>query len=325
MLNQLIKEHKGNPTLANHIKKTKKISRSLRDSRKLIDTYPGVVERYTYDLKNQSTDQLPGELMHDEDKYLPGKKQDSIVDVVHKNHGIVRQFFKEILGRDSYDGKGSDLHGSVHVEQNLDNAFFYNGNAMAYGDGLVFDNLAKSLNVAAHELGHGVTYSGPNYVYWFEPGAINEAMSDIYGLCCEQWNNKETIAEAKWLVGWDIVTPRFPGKALRSFKDEKAYDGDPQPKHKKKQYFGLQDNGGVHINSGIINHAFYLFCLKYAEIVPEAPYAFAAPLEIFHNASFTLGKFSGFGALKKATLKVCKNKYPLLSDALKESWKEVGV
>ncbi len=322
IIDSVIKSHKGDSTLANHLKRTKKISRQLRNGRKLVDNFPGVVERYTYDLENGSVDSLPGNLVHDEVQYLV-RKQDEIVDIVHKNHGIVREFMKEVLGRNSYDNKGTDLHGSVHVEQNLDNAFF-TGTQMAYGDGLVFDNLAKSLCVAAHELGHGVIQSTSNFMYWFEPGANNESYADIMGVCCEQWNAKEKISEAKWLVGWDIVTSKFPGKALRSFKDELAYNGDTQPKNKKKKYNGLQDSGGVHINSGIMNHAFYRFCLKYAEICPEEPYAWKAPLDIWMSALPLLNQFSGFGSVRKATLKICKQKYPKLLNALEASYKECG-
>jgi Zn-dependent metalloprotease len=149
------------------------------------------------------------------------------------------------------------------------------------GDGVLFSDFTASLDVIAHELTHGVTEFTAGLEYHKQAGALNESMSDIVGSLVKQWANRHTAAQADWLIGADIFTPRIAADALRSLKAPgTAYDNrdmgpDPQPAHMDK-YMKLPDSedgdwGGVHINSGIPNHAFYLTAIGVGGNAWEAP------------------------------------------------------
>src|SRR5262249_13419300 len=146
-----------------------------------------------------------------------------------------------------------------------DNAF-WNGMQMVYGDGdgVLFQRFTKSLDVVGHELTHGVTQYEAGLSYSGQSGALNESFSDVFGSLVKQWKMKQTAAQADWLIGAGLLARGVKGKALRSMAAPgTAYDDpnlgkDPQPANMKDYYKGSDDNGGVHINSGIPNHAFYL-------------------------------------------------------------------
>ncbi len=320
LFHHLLKDKELGQEVVSQIKASRKLSKKLRKARKLIDSVPGVAELFTYNLKNDVADNLPGDLVRREDEIL---YTDERVEEAHENHKVVRAFLAEVLNRNSYDGKGGDLHGSVHVEEGLDNAF-WTGVQMAYGDGLIFKAFTKSLTVSAHEIFHGLQQSICNLQYFWMSGALNEAIADIGGITCRHWHEKTPILEANWLVGDDLVTERFPGKAVRSFKNEKAYSQDPQPKHMKNFVWTFKDNMGVHENSGIILHAYYTFCTNYAEVVEDAK-SWEAPIQIFYKAISHLYPLSTFWDYKNATLKVCKLNYVNLLPALEDAWKTVGV
>ena len=161
------------------------------------------------------------------------------------------------------------LISTVHLGKKYNNAF-WNGEQMAYGDGdgQVFVGFTRSLDVIGHELTHGVVTHTCNLEYHDESGALNEHFADVFGSLVKQWKRKQTAAKADWLIGPDIMGPGTTAKSLRTFKNELAYENDallgtdPQPKH-MNDFVNLPDNedgdwGGVHINSGIPNHAFYL-------------------------------------------------------------------
>jgi len=92
-------------------------------------------------------------------------------------------------------------------------------------------------------------------VYQNESGALNEAMSDIMAAVCEAWKDKG-VSAATWQVGEEIWTPNTPGDALR-YMDSPTKDGQ-SPDYYPERYTGTQDNGGVHLNSGLANLSFYL-------------------------------------------------------------------
>lgn len=313
---------KSDPKLLAEVRLAREVSKVERKKRSLSkDISPGIAERFVYDLENQNTDMLPGKEVRKEDE---PEVEDPIVNIVYENHGKVREYIKNCLKRDSFDNHGGDLHGSVHVLVKYNNAF-WNGEQMAYGDGdgEVFNNLALSLDVAAHEIGHGVVQHTAGLRYFSMPGALNESFADVFGVTCEQYTKGEDIVNGNWLVGDEIVGSKFPGKALRSFLNEKAYSQDPQPKHMKNFYWMFDDNQGVHINSGIINHAFYLFCLNYVEL--GGKHSYEVPLEIWYKSLAHLNSFSNFWDLKKATIKVCKLAHPQLVPALEDAFAQVGL
>jgi Zn-dependent metalloprotease len=141
---------------------------------------------------------------------------------------------------------------------------------MAYGDGdgRIFIGFTKALDVVAHELTHGVVTFTSNLYYQDESGALNEHFADAMGAMVKQWYLKQDVNKADWLNGDAIMGPGVTAKCLRTFKEGKAYENDPllgtdpQPKHIRDKYTGSDDNGGVHRNSGIPNHAFYRVAME---------------------------------------------------------------
>ena len=179
----------------------------------------------------------------------------------HFNAGLAYEYFRTKHGRESIDGAGGTIISIVNVPDEdgaaLDNAF-WNGKAMFYGNGdVALKVTAGGYDVAGHEMTHGVVQNTANLEYQGESGAINESMADIFGTMIDP--------DGDWLMGEDIVkVSAFPSGAMRSLSD--PHNGGSslsspgyQPKHVNEQYTGTQDNGGVHINSGIPNHAFYRF------------------------------------------------------------------
>jgi Zn-dependent metalloprotease len=190
---------------------------------------------------------------------------DESVNRLFNGLGSTRDFLLEVFNRNSLDDNGMRLDGYVHFGRDFNNALF-DGRVMLFGDGdgETFTDFTKSLDVIAHELGHGVTQFTADLVYQDQPGALNEHMSDVIGSLVKQWVNGQTVEEADWLIGADVWTPGMSGDALRSMKEPgKAYVNhpifgtDPQPAHMSQFDHGPGDNGGVHINSGIPNKAFY--------------------------------------------------------------------
>ncbi len=189
---------------------------------------------------------------------------DIAVNTVYEFAGIVRDYLKK-LGRHSIDNQGMDIILNVHFGNQYMNAF-WDGDEMTFGDGdgSIFTNFTKSLDVVAHELAHGVTQYTANLDYYSQSGALNEHFSDVFGSAIQQFYNKQDAGRADWLVGNEIMGPTLFGESLRSMKAPgSAYDNsllgsDPQPSHMRDYFTGQDDNQGVHINSGIPNKAFYL-------------------------------------------------------------------
>jgi Zn-dependent metalloprotease len=132
------------------------------------------------------------------------------------------------------------------------------------GDGEIFQRFTKSIDVIGHELTHGVTQYEAALEYQDQAGALNESFSDVFGTLIKQHALKQTVDKADWLIGAGLFTRKVNGVALRSMKEPgTAYNDstigkDPQPGHMKDFVNTTSDNGGVHINSGIPNRAFYL-------------------------------------------------------------------
>jgi bacillolysin len=204
---------------------------------------------FTYDAKNRT--RLPGSLWGDSDNVMNASYDAAAVDA-HYFAGVTYDYYANVFNRNSYDDAGAPLKATVHYSRDYNNAF-WNGQQMVYGDGdgVTFVELSGGLDVVAHELTHAVTDSTADLIYQDESGAINEAMSDIFGTLVEYYNGNSP----DWLIGEDIYTPGTSGDALRSMADPTA-QGDPD--HYSVRYTGTGDNGGVHINSGIVNKAAYL-------------------------------------------------------------------
>ncbi|PGA90081.1 bacillolysin [Bacillus toyonensis] len=201
----------------------------------------------TYDAKNRS--QVPGTIWSSITNVFNQSYDAAAVDA-HYYTGITYDYYKNTFNRNSYNNSGAELHSTVHYGQNYNNAF-WNGSRMVYGDGdgYTFTSFSGGLDVVGHELTHAITEATSNLIYRKESGALNEAISDIFGILIKQYQGGST----DWEIGKDIYVSR--NQAMRSMSNPNKY-GDPD--HYSKRYTGANDNGGVHTNSGIVNKAAYL-------------------------------------------------------------------
>jgi Zn-dependent metalloprotease len=219
------------------------------------------------------------------------------------------------------------LISSVHFRTSHNNAY-WNGEQMIYGDGdgQIFVRFTKALDVVGHELSHGVVTHTCNLVYRDEPGALNEHFADVFGVLVEQWKRKHTAKTADWLVGEAIMGSGVTAKALRSFKQGKAYvndpllGSDPQPKHYTHRYKGDDDYGGVHINSGIPNHAFYLA----AQALGGNAWVKAGA--IWYKTLYRLRATSGFHDMASETIAAASELFgDSVANEIQLAWKAVGL
>jgi Zn-dependent metalloprotease len=225
-----------------------------------LTTPAGVKHRSLYNLAHGT--RLPGKLVRDEGA---PKTRDLHVNEAYDYSGATWDFFSRVFGRNSVDDRGMRLDSSVHYSTNFDNAF-WNGSQMVYGDGdgVIFQRFTKCLDVIGHELTHGITQYEASLEYEGQSGALNESFSDVFGSLVKQWKRKQSAAQADWLIGEGLFARGIHGVAIRSLKapgtayDDPQLGSDPQPAHMRDYVKGPADNGGVHINSGIPNHAFYL-------------------------------------------------------------------
>ena len=205
----------------------------------------------------------------------------------HYNAKESYDYFKNTHSRNSINGNGGRVVSIINVSDennnSMDNAF-WNGAAIFYGNGgTAFQPLAKSLDVAGHEMSHGVVSNSANLQYQGESGALNESFADIFGTM---------IDRDDWNLGDDIVnTQYFPSGALRSMSDphnggSSLNDNGYQPRHTNEQYTGSQDNGGVHINSGIANWAYYKYATAIGKDKAEDTYYRALTMYLTSNSQF---------------------------------------
>ncbi len=212
------------------------------------------------------TESLPGTLVRAEGQPASG---DVAVDEAYDGLGATFDFFAKAYERNSIDDAGLPLQATVHFGVDYNNAF-WNSVQMVFGDGdgELFNRFTVSLDVIGHELAHGVTEDEAKLQYFNQSGALNESISDVFGSLIKQYRLQQKAEEADWLIGAGLLTAKVKGVALRSMKDPgSAFDDpvlgkDPQPKHMDQFVHTFEDNGGVHLNSGIPNHAFYLAAVK---------------------------------------------------------------
>ncbi|MEU8934397.1 M4 family metallopeptidase [Streptomyces sp. NPDC048409] len=205
---------------------------------------------------------LPGTKVREEGSE-PG--QDASVNRAYAGLGATFDLYLKAYARDSIDGAGLALDASVHYDRDYDNAF-WNGEQMVFGDGdgEIFTDFTSSVDVIGHELTHGVTQYTANLEYYGQSGALNESVSDVFGSLIKQYSLGQSADQADWLIGEGLLAPGVRGVALRSMKapgtayDDPRLGKDPQPATMAGYLRTNRDNGGVHINSGIPNHAFYL-------------------------------------------------------------------
>jgi len=285
----------------------------------------GTKRRTVYDAGHKT--KLPGRLVRSEEGPAT---HDVGVEEAFAGSGDTYDFYKEILNRNSIDDRGMRLDSTVHYDRDFDNAF-WNGSQMVYGDGdgVIFNRFTASLDVIGHELTHGVTSSTADLDYQGQSGALNESISDVFGSLVRQWKLRQTTKEADWLIGAGLLAPGIKGKALRSMKEPgTAFDDphlgkDPQPRRMQDYVDTTEDNGGVHINSGIPNRAFFLV----ADALGGHAWEKAGP--IWYEALTKLLRHdSDFQAAADATSAAAMMRFgenSLEQRAVKRAWSTVGI
>lgn len=258
---------------------TLKVSEQMRGQRRALADFTaaafrveavGGKERIVYDARNGSS--LPGTAVRRENDPV---STDVAVNEAFDGSGVTYDLYKNVYQRNSIDSSGMRLDSTVHYQRGYDNAF-WNGEQMVYGDGdedlpeseRLFNRFTIAIDVIGHELTHGVTQYEAKLNYALQPGALNESMSDVFGSLVKQYSLNQTATEADWLIGAGLLTSNVNGIALRSMKapgtayDDPVLGKDPQPAHMRDYVTTISDNGGVHINSGIPNHAFYVTAVE---------------------------------------------------------------
>ena len=232
--------------------------------------------------------------------------------------------FAEGFSRDSYDGAGAPVTITVHYGQDYDNAF-WDGAQLVFGDGdgTIFDRFTKSADVLAHEFGHAVTEHTAGLVYRDQSGALNESVSDVFAACFKQHLAGESAADGDWLIGEDIFVAGINARALRDMAapgtayDDPTLGTDPQVGHMDDFIVTTEDNGGVHLNSGIPNRAFQLAATAIGGTSLEG----AGQIWYAALTAGSLPPTADFAAFAAATIAAAGEH----ADAVTAAWSQVGV
>ena len=319
-----------NPKFRERALRSMQISERQRGIRQAAALLPlvgqaGTKHRTIFD--DQQTTNLPGTKVRDEGA---GPTNDIAVNEAYDYSGDTYDFYSQVFNRNSVDDHGLTIKSTVHYDTKYDNAF-WNGQQMIYGDGdgELFERFTISIDVIGHELTHGVTQNEAQLTYQDQPGALNESMSDVFGSLIKQWVKNQTADQADWLIGQGLLTPAVQGVALRSMKAPgTAYDDpnlgkDPQPADMKHYVKTTSDNGGVHINSGIPNRAFFLVATNIGGYAWQK-----AGLIWYRTLVGSLSPTSDFQACANATVTVATSLFGDKSTEQKaviDAWTTVGV
>ena len=283
--------------------------------------------RTIYSARHQQ--QLPGVMVASEAAPPAANADDAVREAFH-GLGATWDFYSDIFDRQSIDDEGMALDATVHYGDRYDNAF-WNSRQMVFGDGdgQLFNRFTIAVDVIGHELTHGVTEDEAGLVYMFQAGALNESISDVFGSLVKQRLRNEKAEQADWLIGEGLFTPKVKGAALRSMKapgtayDDPVLGRDPQPAHMKDYVAGPEDDGGVHINSGIPNRAFYLAAAAIGG------YAWEKAGKIWYAAlTDLLRRDSSFAAAARLTSSAAADLFGAGGSeekAVREAWRVVGV
>ncbi|WP_399065307.1 M4 family metallopeptidase [Streptomyces winkii] len=274
------------------------------------------------------TEQLPGETVRSEGEE---PVEDASVNRAYAGLGATFELYLAVYSRYSIDGAGMPLDATVHYGRDYGNAF-WDGERMVFGDGdgEVFRDFTLPVDVIGHELTHGVTQHTANLAYFGQSGALNESVSDVFGSLIKQYGLGQTADAADWLIGDGIFTDQVEGTALRSMKapgtayDDDVLGKDPQPATMEDYVHTGSDNGGVHINSGIPNHAFYRLATELGG------HAWERAGQIWYDTltSGSLSPDADFAAFAGATARAATTRYGEGSaerEAVQKAWSLVGV
>jgi Zn-dependent metalloprotease len=325
----------GNPAVQDAARSAIRMDVAHRDRRL------EVVRALSLPAQRQEVDATPNRTIGDAEQHqrLPGRVvrtegQDPVADEsvnrAYDGLGDTFKLFLDVYSRNSIDGSGLPLNATVHYGRKYMNAF-WDGEQMVFGDGdgEIFQDFTLALDVIGHELAHGVTQYTANLVYQGQPGALNESVSDVFGSLVKQYARGQGAEEADWLIGAELLTSEVEGVALRSLKapgtayDDDVLGKDPQPAHMDDYVDTIDDNGGVHINSGIPNHAFYLAATALGgnawEKAGQVWYDVLTGGRLLPTADFTT-----FAALTVAAAEARYGK-GVEQQAVAKAWSDVGV
>lgn len=249
---------------------------------------------------------------------------------VYDNSGHVYGFYKSVMGRFSIDDKGMPLSSVVHQHDlthngdvsRLENAYYrHDDNFMRYGDGKNYRY--TSLSVAGHELTHGVTHHTAGLVYRGQSGALNEHFSDVMAVAINHWKQGVTVDKADWRIGADAIKFTAPKgtQPIRSMSNPNSVHD--QPGHMSQYVHTKEDNGGVHINSGIPNRAFYGAAMRIGGHVSDK----AAKIWYVTLRDY-LRSDANFNDAARLTVHVAGNMYGAGSreqKAVIAGWRDVGI
>lgn len=338
MLREIAKN--GTPAQQEIARKTLSASENFRIKRNALggkqsDSFTEVISggknRTIYDAKNGTS--LPGVQVRGEGDPASA---DPAVNEAYDGSGVTYDLYLNAFGRNSIDNNGLRLNSTVHYQKGYDNAF-WDGNQMVYGDGdedlppeeRLFNRFTRSLDVIAHELTHGVTQNEANLNYITQPGALNESMSDVFGSLVKQYQHTQIAETADWIIGEGLFTENVNGVGIRSMKapgtayDDPVLGKDPQPGHMRDYVNTIEDNGGVHINSGIPNHAFYVVARELGGFAWEK-----AGVIWYKALTDKLQPTSNFTDAANLTFQAATELYgsgSLEEQAVKMGWAEVGI
>lgn len=277
---------------------------------------------------------------------------DGAVADAHVYSGWTYDYYFKRFNRRGLDNADLPIVSIVHPVRRLDffdlfedlpdfflNAFYAGNGVMVYGVGLptgvttggqTVDFFSGGLDIVTHELTHGVTEYSSNLVYENESGALNEAFSDMMATSAEFFFQRPGTGtlQADYTIGEDVIRPR----GIRSLADPGLF-GDPD--HYSGRFTGEEDNGGVHINSGIPNHAFYLAIeggtnRTSGESVQGVGAANREQIEKVFYRAFTqlLPSNATFSVARAATIQSARDLYGAGSPAeraVTQAWSAVGV
>lgn len=272
-------------------------------------------------------------------RVLPGRRvrtegdtrtRDVGVNEAYDGAGRTWEYFRRVHGRRSLDDHGIRLESTVHFGDAFNNAH-WNGRQMIYGDGdgKYFGRFTSAIDVIAHELTHGVTQYTSALGFSGQCGALAEHFSDVFGILVKQYAQKRTAGRADWVIGAGLLTRRVNGDGIRSMKapgtayDDRILGRDPQPSHMRRFVKTNSDDRGVHINSGIPNHAFY----RVATLLGGHAWSVAGKIW-YHVLAHELGPRSRFQQCADATWRVAGELYGAGSEpqrAVLEAWEAVGI
>ncbi len=241
----------------------------------------------------------------------------------------MRSFLKKIFNRESIDNKNADLVGTIHYGWHVNNAF-WNGHQMIYGDGDgIFFNSFLTEDIVGHEMFHAVSDNECGLTYQGQSGALDEHLSDVFGVLLRQWRNNASVDKDSWLLGAELFTDRVNGRALRDMRypgtayNDPFFGKDEQAAHMKDYVYtdDDDDNGGVHYNSGIPNRAFALFATA------VGGKAWKVPGHVWYEVvtSGNLPKDCDFQTFANATLQACIRQSPQDVPKLVKAWAAVGI